>query len=129
MPEYIEREFRGYLDYGILARGFARAFCDACGPQDTSTPTTRALDVAEAVWRAATDPSRRCASRPAVPPCHGLDLRWIRSLDGHPPIRPTSRQCYELAEEGARGGRVESQVRSHRPADAVAADTDADHQA
>ena len=31
VPEYVEREFRRYLDCGILACGFARAYCDACG--------------------------------------------------------------------------------------------------
>ena len=31
VPEYVEREFRRYLDCGILARGFTRACCDACG--------------------------------------------------------------------------------------------------
>ena len=31
VPEYVEREFRRYLECGILARGFARAYCDACG--------------------------------------------------------------------------------------------------
>ena len=28
---YVEREFRRYLDCGILARGFARARCGQCG--------------------------------------------------------------------------------------------------
>ena len=31
VPEYVEREFRRYLECGILARGFARAYCDGCG--------------------------------------------------------------------------------------------------
>jgi hypothetical protein len=31
VPPYVEREFRRYLDCGILAHGFARARCDACG--------------------------------------------------------------------------------------------------
>ena len=31
MPPYVEREFRRYLDCGILARGFARARCGQCG--------------------------------------------------------------------------------------------------
>jgi len=31
VPEQVEHEFRRYLDCGILARGFARAYCDACG--------------------------------------------------------------------------------------------------
>jgi hypothetical protein len=31
VPEHVEREFRRYLDCGLLARGFARAYCDACG--------------------------------------------------------------------------------------------------
>ena len=31
VPEYVEREFRRYLDCGILAHGFARARCGACG--------------------------------------------------------------------------------------------------
>ena len=31
VPAYVEREFRRYLDCGIFARGFARAYCDACG--------------------------------------------------------------------------------------------------
>ena len=31
VPEYVEREFRRYLDCGILARGFARARCGQCG--------------------------------------------------------------------------------------------------
>jgi Putative transposase/Transposase zinc-binding domain len=30
-PAYIEQAFRRYLECGILAHGFARAFCDACG--------------------------------------------------------------------------------------------------
>jgi hypothetical protein len=31
MPAYAEREFRRYLECGILAHGFARARCDQCG--------------------------------------------------------------------------------------------------
>ncbi|MGB7988180.1 MAG: transposase [Candidatus Methylophosphatis roskildensis] len=31
VPAYVEREFRRYLDCGILARGFARAHCGQCG--------------------------------------------------------------------------------------------------
>jgi DNA-directed RNA polymerase subunit RPC12/RpoP len=31
VPAYVEREFRRYLDCGILARGFARARCGQCG--------------------------------------------------------------------------------------------------
>ncbi len=31
IPAYVERTFRKYLDCGVLARGFARAFCDSCG--------------------------------------------------------------------------------------------------
>lgn len=32
MPDYVEREFRGYLECGILAHGFTRALCagDSC---------------------------------------------------------------------------------------------------
>ena len=31
VPPYVEREFRRYLDCGILAHGFARARCGQCG--------------------------------------------------------------------------------------------------
>jgi hypothetical protein len=31
VPAYVEREFRRFLECGILACGFARAYCDACG--------------------------------------------------------------------------------------------------
>ncbi len=31
IPRYVEQDFRRYLDCGILARGFARAFCPSCG--------------------------------------------------------------------------------------------------
>ena len=31
VPEYVEREFRRYLECGILAHGFARARCGQCG--------------------------------------------------------------------------------------------------
>ena len=31
LPGYVERDFRKYLDCGILARGFARARCKDCG--------------------------------------------------------------------------------------------------
>ncbi len=31
LPRYVERDFRKYLDCGILARGFARARCAECG--------------------------------------------------------------------------------------------------
>jgi hypothetical protein len=31
LPGYVERDFRKYLDCGILARGFARARCEDCG--------------------------------------------------------------------------------------------------
>jgi hypothetical protein len=31
LPRYVERELRRYLDCGILACGFARGFCKACG--------------------------------------------------------------------------------------------------
>ena len=30
-PEFIEKEFRRYLDCGILSRGFARVRCETCG--------------------------------------------------------------------------------------------------
>ena len=31
VPRFVERELRSYLDCGILARGFLRVHCDACG--------------------------------------------------------------------------------------------------
>jgi len=31
VPQYVEGEFRRYLECGILARGFARARCGECG--------------------------------------------------------------------------------------------------
>jgi len=31
IPRYVEQDFRRYLDCGILARGFGRAFCPSCG--------------------------------------------------------------------------------------------------
>jgi len=31
LPRFVEREFRGYLECGILAHGFVRVRCDACG--------------------------------------------------------------------------------------------------
>jgi len=31
IPAYVERTFRKYLDCGIMARGFARAYCPSCG--------------------------------------------------------------------------------------------------
>jgi hypothetical protein len=31
VARFVEREIRGYLDCGILARGFLRLHCDACG--------------------------------------------------------------------------------------------------
>ena len=31
LPEWVERDFRDYLECGILAHGFARARCEDCG--------------------------------------------------------------------------------------------------
>ena len=31
VPAYVERDFRRYLECGILAYGFARAYCADCG--------------------------------------------------------------------------------------------------
>jgi len=31
LPQWVERDFRGYLECGILAYGFARARCEDCG--------------------------------------------------------------------------------------------------
>jgi len=31
VPRFVERELRSFLDCGILARGFLRVHCDACG--------------------------------------------------------------------------------------------------
>ena len=31
VPAYVERDFRHYLECGILAYGFARAYCAECG--------------------------------------------------------------------------------------------------
>ena len=31
VPRFVVRELRGFLDCGILARGFLRVHCDACG--------------------------------------------------------------------------------------------------
>ncbi len=31
LPRFVERELRGFLDCGILARGFCRVHCTACG--------------------------------------------------------------------------------------------------
>jgi hypothetical protein len=31
LPKYVVEEFHRYLDCGILARGFARCACEACG--------------------------------------------------------------------------------------------------
>ena len=33
VPSWVERDFRAYLRCGILAHGFARARCDACGDE------------------------------------------------------------------------------------------------
>ena len=30
-PVYVERDFRRYLEFGILTDGFARAYCAECG--------------------------------------------------------------------------------------------------
>ncbi len=37
VPRFVERELRSFLDCGILARGFLRTHCDACG-QDRLVP-------------------------------------------------------------------------------------------
>ena len=37
VPRFVERELRAFLDCGILARGFLRMHCDACG-QDRVVP-------------------------------------------------------------------------------------------
>jgi hypothetical protein len=39
-PAYVEQAFRRYLECGILAHGFARAHCAACG-HDFSSGMTR----------------------------------------------------------------------------------------
>jgi hypothetical protein len=31
VPRFVERELRGFLGCGILAHGFVRVHCDACG--------------------------------------------------------------------------------------------------
>jgi len=31
LPRFVEREFRGFLECGILAHGFLRVHCGACG--------------------------------------------------------------------------------------------------
>ncbi|MBM4013312.1 MAG: IS91 family transposase, partial [Planctomycetes bacterium] len=31
VPGYVEDEFRGYLECGLLCFGFARALCTGCG--------------------------------------------------------------------------------------------------
>jgi hypothetical protein len=31
VPRFVERELRSFLDCGVLARGFLRVHCDACG--------------------------------------------------------------------------------------------------
>lgn len=31
LPDWVEQDFRGYLECGILAHGFARARCEECG--------------------------------------------------------------------------------------------------
>ena len=31
VPRFVEREFRAYLECGVLAHGFLRLHCDACG--------------------------------------------------------------------------------------------------
>ena len=44
MPEYVEREFRRYLECGVLAHGFARTRCGDCGhdlPEAFSCQTRR----------------------------------------------------------------------------------------
>jgi hypothetical protein len=33
LPPFVRREFDGYLDCGLLCRGFARMKCDACVEQ------------------------------------------------------------------------------------------------
>lgn len=41
-PAYVERSFRRYLECGILAYGFARAWCDTCSRLPRrAIPTTR----------------------------------------------------------------------------------------
>ena len=31
VPEFVEREFRAFIECGVLCRGFLRVHCDACG--------------------------------------------------------------------------------------------------
>ena len=38
-PEFIEKEFRRYLDCGILSRGFARVRCESCGGDGLASVT------------------------------------------------------------------------------------------
>jgi hypothetical protein len=33
LPEFIAREFRGFLTFGVLAHGFARVHCERCAPE------------------------------------------------------------------------------------------------
>ena len=61
VPRYVEREFRRYLECGILAHGFARARCGACGHDFLIAFSCKGRGYAERwnmlsmdVWRCAT---------------------------------------------------------------------------
>ena len=85
-PAYVEPAFRRYIECGILSRGFARAFCKACGrrmlPCALPSPRRRrpparltrrrtappSVICARCCWRAAMKFFRR-AARSVMPRC------------------------------------------------------------
>ena len=46
LPRFVERELRQFLGCGILARGFARVHCSACG-KDGSSLSPRLLQLVD----------------------------------------------------------------------------------
>jgi hypothetical protein len=64
-PDHVERTFRRYLECGILAHGFARAYCDECQHDFLIAYSCKC----RGVWH------RRSGPRKRSPPCHSSIAR------------------------------------------------------
>jgi hypothetical protein len=65
LPAFVKKELEGYLDCGVLCRGFARLKCESCGERRLVAFSCKGT--LHAATRAG--PSRRSGAKPSASTC------------------------------------------------------------
>jgi hypothetical protein len=74
VPQYVEREFRRYLECGILAHGFARARCGDCGHDFLIAFSCKGRGVCPSCNARRMGPDGGASGRPGLPTAAGAPV-------------------------------------------------------